>query len=173
MSAYVVGRAHIDALVRVALEGPSDRAPQYPGDGWTFDGFYNDEDGEQVRYDVDRLAADDLGRMLWIENVRSVAARYPEDDSDSRPGPADFTDTEAETYTYPRGPLSPRHLTAVEALVALSGYEYQACEHPEWEGSAARAFCDALRHAVIRALPGYDTADTWEVREPAVRGGER
>src|SRR5215207_2079319 len=106
MSAYVVNRGHIDALVRVALEGPADRGPKYPGDGWTFHYFYTGDE----RYDVDRVSADDIGRMLWTENVRSVAARYPKDGPNDRPGPVDFTDAEAEAYQYPRFPLSARHL---------------------------------------------------------------
>jgi hypothetical protein len=37
----------------------------------------------------------------------------------------------------------------------LAGFEYQACELPGWVGSEAGRFVDALRHALIRALPGY------------------
>jgi hypothetical protein len=35
MSAFIVSKAHIDALVTLALHGPSDRGPRYPGDGLT------------------------------------------------------------------------------------------------------------------------------------------
>ena len=34
MSAYMVSKAHIDRLVALALHGPRDRGPRYPGDAW-------------------------------------------------------------------------------------------------------------------------------------------
>ena len=49
----------------------------------------------------------------------------------------------------------------VEALKALDCYEYQSCEHPEWETSEAFEFCRAMRNLLIGCLPGYDAAQ-WE-----------
>lgn len=164
MSAYVVDRRHIDALVRVALEGPADRAPEYPGDAWSFSAFYADVDGELERFEVRRETADDLGRMLWVENVRSVAYRYPADGPNDRPGPIGFTDAEAEAYAYPRFPLGPpRHLTTGEALKAADGLDYQSCETLDWRSTPAAAFLTALREHVIATMPAYRDAETWEV----------
>lgn len=50
-------------------------------------------------------------------------------------------------------------LTPVQTLKAISRFEYQACEPPEWEFSEAHAFCRALESEAIRNLPGYDDAD--------------
>ena len=68
----------------------------------------------------------------------------------------------------PRYSLEPvaRHLATltkarvdfVDALEAIDVYEYQACEHPEWETSEARAFCDALRRGLTRMLPGAEAS---------------
>lgn len=130
MSAYVVAKPHIDALVTLAFDGPVG-AVSGPDSAW---------------YPVIDLTKTDLGQTLWTENVNSVNYRY----SISEP-PAD--------YVYQPG----RRLTVGEALLALDGYEYQACEHPEWRGSAAYTFIERLRHALIRYVPGYGTADTWSI----------
>ena len=55
------------------------------------------------------------------------------------------------------------HFDAAKILAAISCYEYQACEHPEWLASEAKAFCDALRMHMIRMLPGY--GGVWEVTD--------
>jgi hypothetical protein len=158
MSAYVVGKEHIDALVRLASEGP---AGYHGGPGGAWGGYYYVADADapigaravNVKEDRNRV-----GQMLVSENVESVWHRYPDDKSiDSLPGPVDKSDLMA--YVYERG----RHLTAIEGLVALSGYEYQSCEHPGWRSSEAYTFVDWLRGALIHRLPGYAEADTWEV----------
>lgn len=95
---------------------------------------------------------------LVSENVESVWYRYPDDRTiDDLPGPIDKSSL--MEYRYEPG----RRLTVPEALVALSGYEYQACEHPAWRDSEAYAFVDWLRGALIRRIPGYAAADTWEI----------
>lgn len=50
---------------------------------------------------------------------------------------------------------------------ALSCYEYQSCEHPEWEGSRARGFCSEFRDCLIATLPGYEDA-SWGFDEDEV-----
>ncbi len=66
-------------------------------------------------------------------------------------------------YVYPATEMRfTKQPTAVEGLSAIKCYEYQTCEHPEWEQSAAHAFCDALRDLLIGCLPGYEAAPwTW------------
>lgn len=173
MSAFLQPKAHIDALLRVALDGPADRGPRYPGDGWGFSYFYHGNE----RIDVHRETAERLGAMLVAENVRSLRYRYPDDGMDTLPGPiANGYATDAllgrfDFASSARGgamvATRARTLTAVQALNAIAGYEYQACEHPGWESSEAHAFCNALRLALIRALPGYDDADTWSIDDDA------
>ena len=60
MSAWVVHRNHIHLLVRGLAES-------------------------ETVTDVD---LDEIGRALWRENLRSVAYLYPDDSSDTRPGPS-------------------------------------------------------------------------------------
>lgn len=43
-----------------------------------------------------------------------------------------------------------------ELFNALDGYVYQSCNATDWKTSEAYAFCDALRSALICALPGYN-----------------
>jgi hypothetical protein len=39
---------------------------------------------------------------------------------------------------------------------------YQSCEHPGWEESEARKFCQQLTEGAIARLPGYEAA-AWEI----------
>ena len=159
MSAYVVDKRHIDALVTAALRLP------HPGSQmrWLDPGAPEETDyqrGEvwgstalasyrtRVRY-MTRENATAVGRMLLFENMRSVSHRYDE--------PLELPDYDYTTYGLT--------LTPVQILMALSGFEYQACEHPGWENSEAHAFCEALQREAIRALPGYDDAGTWEITQ--------
>lgn len=168
MSAFVVSKAHIDALIRVGLEGPADRATRYPGNGWSGVYWFDPQSGPRgVSRQLTHEIADEVGAMLVLENVRSVQYRYQDGSLDNLPGPTSPYYT--NPYAYPlhgTGPIrigqAPRRLTAVEALKAIDCYEYQSCEHPEWHGSEARRLCDALRQRLIGALTGYDEAP-WEV----------
>ena len=165
MSAYVVDRAHIDALLTAGLY----HAPQYPGDGCSplrwFDRDPAENDGhewyEQHSRMLLRETADAVGRMLWWENLRSVGYRYPDGEL---PGPVGLTAEEVHGYRF-----TPLHgyPEPVAVLSLLAGYEYQACEHPDWRASEARQFCDALRDRTISRLPGYDDAP-WTADGPDV-----
>ena len=135
MSAYVVEKEHIDALVRAAVVARL----------WYW------HDG--TSHSVTNLTADETGRMLWLENVCSVATRYEESDLDELPGAM-----ETQAYFWPpilllRGQASP-----VEILKSIACYEYQTCEHDAWKDSEAAAFCSALRHHEISCLPGFEDA---------------
>lgn len=102
--------------------------------------------------------------LLWAENVRSIQYRYPDtiDNPDAMPGPVDFTPVEVLIYRFPTS--TPR-LTAIDGLSALSGYEYQACEHPEWEQSEAYRFCVALRLALCGVLERGAWQGTWSLTD--------
>lgn len=133
MSAWRVSKTHIDVLVTVAIDA------RHPGSSFY---FYHEGEG---RY-VTRETADEIGRMLWEENFRSVNHRYDE----SEPVPE---------YRFARTEDKP----IVEVLKGIDCYEYQSCEHDEWESSAAKRFCDSLRDTLIGKLPGYDAAPWgWE-----------
>lgn len=144
MSAYIENRAHIDALVTLAKDGPADRAVSYPGDGWHMScGASNDPDI--------------IGRMLIAENIRSVQYRYRGEAVETLPGPCDKSSL--LDYRYTRG----RALTIIEGLAALDGYDYQTCECPDWRTTEAYAFVEQLRSRLIGCLPGYDEAGTWSI----------
>lgn len=122
MSAFIVSKRHIDAIVTTA--NAWDERPADP---------------------------DELGRMLWIENVCSVDHRYNEHSIDAM--------ADALTYSWPAfAPV----LSPVEALKAIACYEYQSCEHPGWEASKAHAFVRDFRLEAISRLPGYREA-AWEI----------
>ena len=129
MSAWIVSRNHINALVQWAIRTGLVTAEQ----------------------------ADATGRMLWAANLESVAYRYPNDIDGERPGPIGFRDEHVLEYTYAPAsaeavqewtygtfdPENPR-----DALRQVSCAFYQSCEHPGWHESDA---CDLLNR-MERAL---------------------
>lgn len=148
MSAFIVSPAHIDALIQAGI-----RAGHPARGGYTLTWEHDHEPGTEegartrtnTRHQLTRETGNRIGAMLWNENKRSVDHRYDRA-------------TDREVYRFAES----RVTAPVAILKALSCYEYQTCEHPEWETSEARAFCTALRDAVITMLPGYDTAD-WAI----------
>lgn len=102
--------------------------------------------GKVVRH-LTRENAGYVGALLLAENRRSVDHRYAEEEWE-------------QPYLFKTLPGVPN---PVSVLKALDGFEYQACEHPEWEQSEAFNFCQSLRSSAIRKLPGYDEDDHWGV----------
>lgn len=164
MSAFVVSKEHIDAMVDSGLR----RGPYGPL-RWSHNG---------ERFELTQETASTVGSMLWTENVTSVEYRYSPPDREviygegwesdagfDLPGkyqleliapsvePIEVPEWLSEYRFQSRPPRKP-----IEILKAIDCYEYQSCEHPEWEVSEAFAFCDALRRSLIGDLPGYDEA---------------
>ena len=167
MSSFEVDTVHIDVLVSAAL------AAGTPGDPFSW--YHRPADvpraerGEMLpgmnggeRYaaylaylrenkrEVTRENAGMWGALLVDANKRSVNYRY---DADEIEDPYLFT-----RYA---GPFSP-----VAILRALDCFEYQSCDDPSWRTSEAAEFCEALRRAMIRQLPGYSEA-AYEVTDAA------
>lgn len=128
-------------------------------------------DREHIRYlvnaamsstSIDWERAAQLGEILWAENRASIEFRYPDcvNNPDNLPGPID-EDFVYASHEPTRVPMEP-----VQILKACDCYEYQACEHPGWASSEAKAFIDALRKRTWQALPGYDEAE-WGAPAPA------
>jgi hypothetical protein len=138
MSAFILDKDHIDYLVTAAID--LGRGGLY----WK---------GRMVTTDY----ANDFGAMLIAENINSIRYRYP--DWDDLPDPSAYAYERffIPGYSYKE---SVEHIAQV--LKAISCYEYQTCEHPEWPESEAKRVCDRLRSAYIYRLPGYEEAE-WEV----------
>jgi hypothetical protein len=161
MSAFVVSKAHIDAMIRRGLAlahyGP---LFWYAKDFRDIQGLGYDEVKKLTRTLTDETA-DAVGQMLIDECVKSVSYRYQDDKLTNLPGPTNAYWLIPYQYQMSWGARMPN---PVEALKLISCYEYQSCEHPEWHDSEAKRFCESLRHHMIAMLPGYDDAP-WEWRE--------
>ena len=149
MSAFIVGKDHIDLLVSAATDYEvrwfTDDRPRTAGKSYA---------------DIVRNARDidpnDIGAMLVRENVASVSDRYPDDKPGELPGPVDAYYT--RPFRFQRVFDLPSTATI---LHAIAGYEYQSCEHDGWEVSEARFFCEALRSRLVMLLPAPDGAWDW------------
>lgn len=133
MSAFMVSKRHIDYLITAGLDFANGYGPLR----W----------GKDHRRELTRETASETGAILWAENRASVNYRYDENKA-------------ANPYEYSR---YPGRIDPVQVLKAISCLEYQSCEHPEWEASEAKSFCEALRRRTIGFLPGFEDA-AWEIR---------
>lgn len=148
MSAFDVHDDHINALVNAAHQARlvwyHDEIRYEIAPDTTTAQEYSDQFAGHVR----TLACAEICRMLRHENAMSVAARYNEDP---------IGDEITFRYAF-RAPVR----DGIAILKAIDCYEYQSCEHVAWPTTCAYAFCQSLRRAVIRSLPGYDDAP-WEI----------
>lgn len=138
MSAFLVDPEHINVLIHAGMD--RQYGAKYGAMSWYFG---NPLDRQQLLCEN----ADAVGQMLLDANAASVNCRYAEENS--------------YVYSY----IRPQAIdwAPVELLKAIACYEYQSCEVRDWQGSAAWAFCQSLTKSIIRALPGWDGADTWEI----------
>ena len=125
----------------------------------------------------ERIAA----QLAW-QNIRSVAARYPNDADGDRPGPGmkdqEIAD-EAGRIAVAMA-LQPPQLSPLAILAMCQCYEYQACETADYGTTLAARQIDWIRSAAIRALPGfedvrwhYETDDYSRENHAAAMRGER
>lgn len=85
-----------------------------------------------------------VGRMLWRENEKSLRYRYADAGDQDSWGP-DFAAIDDFVF-------QERQDSDWQAIMSCNNYDYQSCEHPEWEASKAKAFNDAVRDACLKAL---------------------
>ena len=141
MSAFLLGKTHIDYLMKAA---------QAYVHGSTSFSWYD----EKMNYH--RFTHEDVntvGAMLWLENKKSVEHLY---------GPkSEGMWTHFKEYVY-EDPEHGGEVDWVQVLSAIACYRYQSCEHPEWLTSDAFHFVQALEKRAIQNLPGYNDA-AWEV----------
>ena len=145
MSAFIVSREHIHYLVEAARTLPSRNLQ-----GGTLHWYFGRESRNLRAGECEKEL--ELGQTLWDENIRSVLACYQGETRKTAPGPV------GESFVYDKHSYSIRCVDPVQVLKACDGYTYQSCEHEGWEFSEAHAIIEAIRHAAIHALPGYDEA---------------
>jgi len=154
MSAWIVSKSHIDALVLLGV-----RLPYPTASPLRWSRSYDTWDSDTT-CQLNTETQDQVGKMLVECCVASVSYRYEDSDLEcGLPGPIDTYYKRA--YAWDPVTVCP---SAVEGLKLISCYEYQSCEHPEWMASEGRSFCHALRDKLIMELPGYEAAD-WEHEE--------
>ena len=145
MSAFDVGKPHIDFLVSAGLSIPSHGERPFRWQG-----------GE-----LDLMTASQTGQMLVNENYRSLNARYG--------------DSEGEAWEYSFAEVAPvagewyevKNLVAV--LKAVDCYEYQACETDDWQTTEAFRFCRSLTGVAVNHLPGWREGPGWPIYPDNVR----
>lgn len=142
MSAWIVEKAHIDALLWAAK---SER--------W---GLTYECHGEthRIRPDTTDEEMSRLGEELARVNKASVFYRYQHMSDSELASMVPRAMRQAYEYAEPKRKPSP-----VETLKNIHCYQYQACENEElWETSEPKAFTDQLMHAMAGKAPGYDAA---------------
>lgn len=165
MSAFIVSKCHIDALITLGMR----RAwPHAPALSWSR--IFDKYESSSTRH-LNSETQDDTGQMLVDCCVASVAYRYQVAGAryhEQLPGPID------NYYVKPYH-WQPVHITptAVQGLKLIHCYEYQSCEHPEWKESEGRSFCKSLEHNLIGCLDGYEAADWSYVTEDERRELQR
>lgn len=149
MSAFVVHIEHIRTLIWAGLNytRPGSHMTWHVPDPENAVSPENVQSSFGRHYrQLTRDNAETIGQILLDENVRSVNHRYEED----------------ELHVYSHAAPSDKRWTPLEILSAITCYEYQACETPEWSNSEAYAICSALRDTLVRAMPGYSDGP-WEI----------
>jgi hypothetical protein len=143
MSAFVVDKKDVDAILS-AVHIPGDRLCWRGTSGTPLDHEY---------CALDDASMHSVGKMLLAECIASVSYRYPGDAPDELPGPSPMPRPEEYQYEQPR--ILP---TPIQAIKLLRCYIYQSCEHPGWEGSEAKRFCDTATNKLITQVRGYAEA---------------
>jgi hypothetical protein len=89
----------------------------------------------------DKATLTELGRMLWRENVKSVAYRYDMPARHASEYAGYLKDIAAYQY-------EPQEWNRRAVADAVSCYDYQSCEHPGWEMSKAKRLIEAIETAL-------------------------
>ena len=149
MSAYIVNPEHIGILAAYAA--------------------VNDRAIYEWRMSNNILTAQNVAKGLALENIRSVAHRYPDDKDGHRPGPnlkdADIVEA-CQIYA---GHFAKRMggvivmaedvLEPVQVLKLVRSLDYQSCETDDWETTLAAQQLRWISGEAISRLDGYEDAD--------------
>jgi hypothetical protein len=146
MSAFIVDNRHIDAIVTYAIA----KRVRY----------FNPNNSRREQWiEITARNAEEIGRILLDENVRSVAHRYEnrinEDERNA-----------AAIYAYRPFPTP---LAAVEFIKACKCLEYQSCETNDYETTLAYRILRACAESATNDLRGYEKAP-WEISDQSMAG---
>lgn len=135
MSAFFVGVDHINAMLTVAkalkvyVPSPTEGEPYRQADRLPQESF------------------DALGRLLIEENIKSLAARYPDDYAKL------LNKFKVDDYKFVEDDDFLQRHALTDAIHLVECYEYQSCEHDGWEGSWAHKFSNALARKAALTIP--------------------
>ena len=148
MSAYIVNPEHIGILAAYAA--------------------VNDCAIYEWRMRDSILTAQNVAKGLALENIRSVAHRYPDDKDGERPGPCLKDADIIEACQIYAGHFAKRLggvivmaedvLEPVQVLKLVSSLDYQSCETDDWEMTLAAQQLRWIMSDAIRHLDGYEDA---------------
>jgi len=149
MSAYIVNPEHIGVLAAYAA--------------------VNDCAIYEWRMSDNILTAQNVAKGLALENIRSVAHRYPDDEDGHRPGPCLKDADIVEACQIYAGHFAKRLggvivmaedvLEPVQVLKLVRSLDYQSCETEDWPMTLAARQLDWIMGEAISRLPGYEDAD--------------
>jgi hypothetical protein len=145
MSAFIVDNRHIDAIVTYAIA----KRVRY----------FNPGNSPREKWiEITARNAEEIGRILLDENVRSVAHRYSNRIND---------DERNASAIYAYRPF-PTPLAAVEFIKACKCLEYQSCETDDWETTLAYRILRACIDSASSDLRGYERAP-WEISDNSMK----
>ena len=109
------------------------------------------------------LTAQRVARELAAQNIRSVAARYPDDKDGDRPGPDGLTDAQileaaalwAGHYVANGDAAEVNQATRIKLCDYLA---YQSNETDDYEQTLAFKQLKQIRGTTLRSVPGYNLA---------------
>jgi hypothetical protein len=94
------------------------------------------------QYSSSKMSFKEAAEILYKENCNSLAARYGD---------------EFEPIEIPVN-----HVSTIDNLFVMAKqvdcYEYQACEHDEWEASKAHEMCKSIKYHLFSNHPDYEAA---------------
>lgn len=149
MSAYIVNPEHIGILAAYAA--------------------VNDCAIYEWRMSDNILTAQNVAKGLALENIRSVAHRYPDDKDGHRPGPCLKDADIVEACQIYAGHFAKRMggvivmaedvLEPIQVIKLVRSLDYQSCETDDWPMTLAARQLDWIMGEAISRLPGYEDAD--------------
>ena len=115
------------------------------------------------------LTAQNVAKGLALENIRSVAHRYPNDEDGHRPGPCLKDADIVEACQIYAGHFAKRMggvvvmaqdvLEPIQVLKLVRCLDYQSCETLDWPLTLAARQLDWIMGEAISRLDGYEDAD--------------